>query len=356
MTAETDREGAAISRHLIGAEATLADAMLRLDTLGAAPHNLFITDAGGRALGSLTDGDVRRALLRGLTPASPVAQAMKTCFTALRPGSGAEEVMARARALNLKMLPSLDAEGRLTGLLDLEKVRHLLPLDAVLMAGGRGERLMPLTDSCPKPLLEVGGKAIIDYNVEKLRLNGIRHVNLCLNYLHAMIEDHFAARHPDLGARSVVEEHRMGTFGALTLIPDWYNDDILVMNADLLSSLDIAEMYAHHRATGADATMAVAPYSVAVPFAIIETEGNFITGMKEKPTYNYYVNAGVYIIRRRLVGLMAPGRYLDAPDFLQSVIDTGGKVAYFPIAGTWIDIGTPEQYARACEFAAAALK
>lgn len=336
------------SKHIIPRSASLREAMARLNAMGGAPLILFAVDDNGTAVGSLTDGDIRRALLRGIEPEAAVYQAMNTRFTALHPGDDAFVMLESARKRNLRMLPKLDSEGKLTALLDLDKVKSLLPLDAVLMAGGRGERLMPLTANTPKPLLKVGDRAIIDYNVAKLKGAGIDRLHLCLNYLHEQITRHFATEHPDLEAVSIVEKKRMGTFGALSLINDWRHDNILVMNADLLSSLDLEQMYRRHITTGADATMAVAPYSVAVPFAIIETEDDRITAMREKPVYNYFANAGVYILKRSLVQTLRPDSYVDAPDFLLDAIAQGRKVSYFPIIGTWIDIGTPEQYARAC--------
>lgn len=334
--------------HLIPQSALLRDALCRLNDMGRAPLILFAIDASGRVTGSLTDGDIRRGLLRGLGPDSAVSEAMNSRFTALRPDADSYTLLEQARARNLRMLPRLDADGRLVALLDLDKIKALLPVDAVLMAGGRGERLMPLTASTPKPLLRVGGQAIIDYNVAKLRACGIDRVHLCLHYLHEQITAHFASEHADIDARSIVETKRMGTFGALSLISDWQHDDVLVMNADLLSSLDLEEMYRRHRDTSADATMAVAPYTVSVPFAIIDTEGDRITGMREKPEFNYFANAGVYMLKRSLLARMPADTYVDAPDFLLSAIADELKVTYFPIVGTWIDIGTPEQYARAC--------
>lgn len=337
-----------INFHIISSEATMREAMTRLNAMNGNPLILFATDSHGAVTGSLTDGDIRRALLHGLLPDEPVALAMNRQFTALRPGDDACALLEKARRRQLLVIPRLNDAGNLMSLIDLRKVKALLPLDAVLMAGGRGERLMPLTASTPKPLLKVGDRAIIDYNVAKLRGAGIDRVHLCLNYLHEQITAHFARRHPDLEARAVIEKKRMGTFGALSLIDDWQHDNILVMNADLLSSLDLEQMYKRHIATGADATMAVAPYTVAVPFAIIETEGDCITGMREKPVYNYFANAGVYILKRELLKRMPADSFVDAPDFLTEAISDGLRVSYFPIIGTWIDIGTPEQYARAC--------
>lgn len=340
-----------VTAHIISVSAPLREAMSRLNAMGGRQLILFAVDDSGRTAGSLTDGDIRRSLLRGVAPDACVADAMNRNFAALRPGDDAFATLRDARSRRLRMLPRLDADGHPVALLDLDVVKEMLPLDAVLMAGGRGERLMPLTATTPKPLLKVGGKAIIDYNVEKLRCCGIDNVYLCLRYLHEQIEAHFSACHADIHAKAIVETKRMGTFGALSLITDWRHDDVLVMNADLLSSLDPAEMYERHRSTGADATMAVAPYSVAVPFAIIDTDDDRITGMREKPVFNYYANAGVYILKRSLIERMEPDTYVDAPDFLADAIADGLKVSFFPIVGTWIDIGTPEQYSRACALA-----
>lgn len=338
-----------IDKHIIPSSATLRQAMDRLNNMGGEALILFVSQGSARRIiGSLTDGDIRRALLADGNAEMTVEQAMNRRFAALRPGDDAFAVIERGRQRRLHMLPELDHNGALRRLIDLDTVKAMLPLDAVLMAGGRGERLMPLTASTPKPLLKVGGRAIIDYNVDKLRSCGIDHVHLCLRYLHSQITAHFSSHHPDIDAQAVVETSRMGTFGALSLITTWRHDDILVMNADLLSSLDLAEMYARHRDTQADATMAVAPYSVAVPFAIIDTDGDRITGMREKPVFNYFANAGVYILKRSLLERMPKQAFVDAPDFLADAIADGFKVTYFPIVGTWIDIGTPEQYARAC--------
>ncbi len=337
--------------HLISDTAQLSDALSHMNALGPKPHTLFVINNNDIPLGSLTDGDLRRALLSGMTQSASVTAAMNVNFMAIRTPQDAPAVIRQARKVNILMLPLLNSDGTIKRLLNLSMTHSILPLDAVLMAGGRGERLMPLTANCPKPLLRVGDRAIIDYNVEKLRENGISSVHLCLNYLHEMIEQHFRDTHPDMTVSVTVERKRMGTFGALSLISDWKHDNILVMNADLLSSLDLEQMYLHHINTGADATMAVSEYTVAVPFAIIQTEGNFVMGMKEKPVYNYFANAGVYIIKKSMLERMVHDTYVDAPDFLQDAIANGASVAYFPIGGTWIDIGTPEQYARACEFA-----
>lgn len=335
------------NRHLIGAENTVGEALRRLGELPPHPLILFVVDSAGHVLGAVTDGDVRRGLLAGAEITAPVLEVANRHFTALRPDSDPYEEVSAARAGARRMLPRLDAAGRLIDLIDLERTHRMLPMDAVLMAGGRGQRLRPITDTVPKPLVEVGGKALIDHNVEKLRQNGIQRPYVSINYLGEQVREHFRRCHPDMKAVFVEETEPLGTVGALSLIDDWQHDDILLMNGDLLTDLDISRMYGRHRESGAVATMAVTSYSVAVPFAIIDTEGDRITALKEKPVYNYFANAGVYILRRELVESLPYGRRADAPDLIAGAIASGHLVTYFPIQGLWLDVGTPEQLRRA---------
>jgi dTDP-glucose pyrophosphorylase len=336
------------SRHLVSERQSVSDALRMLNAPGLHPLVLFSVDEQGRISGSLTDGDIRRALLRGILPESMVKDALHRDFFSLREGDDLNAKLRRAKELKLLLIPQLNADGYLVDLIEPESMRGVLPIDALLMAGGRGERLLPLTLDTPKPLLQVRGKAIIDYNVEKLIECGVKRIYVAVNYLHQQIERHFAEQFPDLDVRCVLEPTRLGTLGAASLIHDWSCDNVVVMNADLLSDLDLTEMYEHHVAAGVDATMAVTPYSVSVPYAIVATEGDRVTGLHEKPVYNYFANAGVYIMKRSLIERVAADTFTDAPQFLMDAIKQGATVAHFPIRGSWIDIGTPEEYRRAC--------
>lgn len=341
-----------LSRHCIHTDATLLDAIRAINALDGGEMTLFVTDGDGRVKGSLTDGDIRRGLVDGVGLDSAVNNVMFKGFRAIRPGCDVFSVVAEARAAGVQLLPRLDAGGRIAELINLTQTHALLPIDAVLMAGGLGERLRPLTNDCPKPLLKVGGKAIIDYNIDALLACGVHHIDIAVRYLAERIEEHVADKYPGRGVRCVREQQRLGTFGALSLIDDFENDDVLVMNSDLLTTIDFGAMYEHHRTSGAAATVAVTPYTVSVPFAIMQTEADRVTGMMEKPTYNYFANAGVYIVKRSMLNLLKRGEYMDAPDFLTLLIDSGHKVSHFRIDGTWIDIGSPDDYRYACELMA----
>lgn len=233
---------------LVPASATVKEALARINALRGVPLTLFAISADNRLEGTLTDGDIRRGLLSGATLSTPVSEVMNRSFHAVRPDQDSVKAIESARALNLALLPVTDAAGRLTDILDLRTRRSLLPIDAILMAGGRGERLRPLTLTTPKPLLPVGPKAIIDYNVDALAACGVRHIFVTVNYLHELIEQHFApAREDGVQVTTVLETQPLGTFGSIGLVKGLTCDDTLVMNSDLLTDLNFEQMYRLHK-------------------------------------------------------------------------------------------------------------
>lgn len=339
--------------NLIPDGTTILEALARLNSLPGRAMTLFVTDADGRLTGALTDGDIRRALLRGTTPGSPVGDAMFTGFRAITPADGPEatvEKLRACRAAGITLVPRLDSDGRAVEIIDLSRTHTRLPLRAVLMAGGKGERLRPLTLDRPKPLLEIDGKAIIDYNVEALAACGVDDITVTVRYLADMIESHFAAPVGGVKVRCVREDKPLGTIGALTLCG--IADDgghTLVMNSDLLTTVSFEEMYLKHASSRADVTIAVVPYQVTVPFAILELDGDDVTGIAEKPSYSHYANAGIYIFSNRLLRTLRPDERTDAPDLVADAIARGMKVTYYVINGSWIDVGSPADFRQAAE-------
>lgn len=341
----THKESEIISQHTLRGDATVREALGRLNALPGERMTLFVTDEEGRAVGSLTDGDIRRALLRGTGTEVPCSQAMHRGFRCVRAGEDIFEAVSALRDSGINPLPVLDENGRIVRILDLHDLTAILPVTAVLMAGGKGERLRPLTLTTPKPLLPIGGKPIIDYNIASLRRNGVEDIFVTVNYLKEKMTEHFAQG--DSRVMCVAEPRRMGTFGSLSLIPDPLHHDVLVMNSDLLTTISFEAMYRRHRDTEAALTMAVVPYNVSIPFAIIDIEGDSVKALREKPIYNYFANAGVYFMRADVMRRIPADTYVDAPDFIERLIAEGEKVSYFPVDGTWIDIGSPEDFARA---------
>lgn len=336
-------------RHIITTSTTIKDALKAINSLSGDAMTLFALAPGGRLAGTVTDGDIRRALISGAEVSDPVRKAMHRKFLAARPGDDVTRLISEGRRRKISLLPVLDKDGAIETVINLRQVKARLPLDAVMMAGGKGERLRPLTLKTPKPLLPVGGKPIIDYNIEELERCGIERIFITTNYLAEKIERHISRHEGSATIECVREPKRLGTMGSLSLIDGLRSENVLLMNSDLLTTIDFAAMYLHHIKSKSDLTMAGIPYTVSVPYALMRIKNGRVRGLEEKPTYNYFANGGVYILKRGLIGKIARGEYLDAPDFISTLISDGGKVACHPIEGTWIDIGSPDDYRYANE-------
>lgn len=334
-----------MNRHIIPDTATLLDAITKLNDLSGGVMTLLVTDSEGRMTGTLTDGDIRRGLIAGAQPSTNVREIMHRSFKALRGDNNDINRLREFRRRGLRLLPCLDDMGRITGIVDTARTRSLLPLTAIIMAGGKGERLRPLTLTTPKPLLEIGGRPIIDYNIDLLRSHGIDDITVTINYLAEAIEQHFEGT----GVKCVRETTPLGTIGAAALVDHRPDGHTLVMNSDLLTTISLEDMYIRHSSEQADITIAAIPYNLSVPYAILTTEGTTVRGLEEKPSYSYYANAGIYIISNRLLARLDKDKRTDATDLIADAIATGCKVVYFPISGTWIDIGSHTDFKHAEE-------
>lgn len=335
--------------HLINIRATLLDALRKINALSGSAMTLFAVDDAHTVRGTVTDGDIRRALIHGTPLTAPVSDAMHRHFTALRHGQeDVVDTLREARARGLKLLPVVNDDGQIVEIIDLSRCATRLPLSAILMAGGKGERLRPLTLSTPKPLLRIGGRPIIDYNIEALLRCGIRDITVTTGYLAEQIHAHFAGHRASI--RCVREDIPLGTIGAASLVPLPEHGYTLVMNADLLTNINLEDLYVHHRATGSDITIAAIPYQVSVPYAILTPDAadpQRVVGLQEKPAYSFMANAGIYIFPNRLLRALPTDRRTDATDLIEAAIAEGLRVTSFPIDGTWIDIGSPSDFKQA---------
>lgn len=341
------------SKHLIPQTATLGQALASLNALSGQAMTIFVTDGDGILTGSLTDGDVRRALLAGASLGNPVTTAMHRKFGHITDSDAPLDTVNRLRNMRnrgIRLVPRLDAQGHLLDIMDLRLTPTLLPMQAILMAGGKGERLRPMTLTTPKPLLEIEGKAIIDYNIEALAACGIKDITVITRYLAEKIHEHFSRPVAGVNVRCVTEEAPLGTIGGARLADGLDSDgNTLVMNSDLLTTISYEDMFLRHSAEDADVTVAVIPYQVSVPFAILTTDGPRVTGIAEKPSYSYYANAGIYIFRNELLAKLPTDTRTDATDLIEQVIARGGRVVYHPVNGTWIDVGSPTDFRQATE-------
>lgn len=338
-----------MDRHLIDRNATLLEAMSMLNTLSGDEMTLFVTGDDMRVIGTLTDGDIRRALLAGASTGSPAGEYAHRSFRFLRQDDIDISVMRSCRERGIKILPVINAAGQAAGIVNLARTHTILPVSALLMAGGKGERLRPLTIDTPKPLLEIDGKAIIDYNIELLAACGISDITVATRYLAEKIERHFATPVAGIKVRCIREDSPLGTLGAASLTDHKAGGTTLVMNSDLLTSISFEDLYMRHIAEEAAVTVAVIPYQVSVPYAILTTDGPLVTGIREKPAYSYYANAGIYLISNDLLNRLPYGTRIDATDFIEDTIAHGQRVTFFPVNGTWIDVGSPTDFRQAAE-------
>lgn len=336
--------------HIISQEKTLIDALKVINNMGTGPLVLFVVDAENKMVGTLTDGDARRAMIRGVKVDDRISKAMHRDFNYLRKGEndGVSEIH-RQRELKMKLVPILDPENHITEIINLEKYRTLLPIDAVLMAGGKGERLRPLTEKTPKPLIKVGDKCIIDYNIDRLISYGLKHITVTVNYLGEQLEEHFRENREGIKIQTLREPSFLGTIGSIKFVKTFYNDTVLVMNSDLFTNIDYEDFYLHYRENDADMSVAAVPYVVKVPYGVFNLEGREIKGVTEKPTISYYANAGMYLIKKELLNLIPENELYNATDFMDKLISSGYKVIRYPISGYWIDIGQHDELERARE-------
>ena len=337
-----------INNHTIIKTATIRDALIKLDVLSNTSNVLTLFVLEGKSLiGSLTDGDIRRFLIQNDSLNSSVELAMNRNFNYISPKETDIRKIRELRLSGIELLPCINKSGNLVNIYDLKHKKSILQIDAVLMAGGKGERLRPLTEKTPKPLLKIGEKAIIDYNVDLLINYGVESIYVTTNYLAEQIEEHFKQEKQGVKINCVREKEFLGTIASVKLIPELKNDEILIMNSDLFTNIDFEDFYRHFLENKADISVAAVPYSVNVPYGIFELEGRNIQGVKEKPTYSYYANAGIYLLRRKWLDLIPNGRYYNATDFIELLLLHGKNVIRYPLTGYWIDIGKPVDYQKA---------
>lgn len=338
------------SKYLIKSDATLLNALEAINSIGGMDAlTLFVVDEKNCVIGSLTDGDIRRGLINGESLESSVLKIANKLFTYIRVTESDVKTIHIAKEKGIELLPVLDNDMKIVDVVNLRQQRTRLPIDAVLMAGGKGVRLRPLTETTPKPLLPVGGKPIIDYNIDSLMENGIKHISVTVNYLHEQLEEHFSNPVNGVQIDCIKEPQFLGTMGATQFVTKFYNDVVLVMNSDLFTNIDYEDFYLHFMEHNADMSVAAVPYSISVPYGIFELEGRNIKGVKEKPVYNYFANAGIYLIKRELLENMPKNTFYNATDLMNDAVAEGKTVIRYPITGYWLDIGSHEEYKKANE-------
>jgi dTDP-glucose pyrophosphorylase len=311
---------------------------------------VLVEDDAKRLVGTLTDGDIRRGLLKGATLESPIDGCIQRHFMSVRPSTSRAEVLDLMQSRWLSQVPILDADGRLAGLHSLHEILGASPRPnwAVIMAGGRGERLRPLTDTVPKPMIRVAGRPILERIILHLVGFGVRRIFLAVNYRADVIEDHFK---DGASFGCVIEYLRedvpLGTGGALSLLSAKPEQPMLVLNGDLLTQFDVGSLITFHTRGNYRATVGLHEYAHTVPFGVVDLEEDRIVRMREKPSHIWVANAGIYVFDPDILGRVSPNVHYPLPALVEECLERGEAVGGFRIEQDWIDVGRQAELARA---------
>lgn len=335
--------------HLIPSGTTTKNALIQLNVLGK-DAILFVVDEQNRLIGSLTDGDVRRALIKDTPIDTVVDKIIQPSPKYIRKGDRNIEQVVDLRTNLFRIIPVLNERDQVVNVINFRELRSYLPVDAVIMAGGKGTRLMPLTKDTPKPLIKVAEKPILEHNLDRLVLYGIDDFWITINYLGEQIVDYFGdGTSRNIRIDYVREPKALGTIGSVSLIENFEHEYILLTNSDLLTNLDYEHFFLEFLKSDADLSVVTIPYHVNVPYAVMETSNGHVVSFKEKPTYTYYSNGGIYLIKRKALELLPKGGFYNATDLMEALIENGGRVVSYPLMGYWLDIGKHEDYQKAQE-------
>jgi len=336
------------SKALLSPDRPIRDVIANLNETGL--QIVLVVDESTKLLGTVTDGDIRRGLLAGVNIDASLASVMRSNALVVPPEMAREMVVHLMRVNKLRQVPVIDADHRLVGLhlWDEDTPSEARPNTMVIMAGGLGKRLRPHTENCPKPMLPVAGKPMLEHIIERARLEGFRHFVLAVMYLGHIIEDYFGD-----GSRWQVridylrENSPLGTAGALGLLAPAPSVPFVVTNGDVLSDIRYGEVLDFHARHGAAATMAVRLHEWQHPFGVVQTNGVDIVGFEEKPINRTHINAGIYVLSPEVLRHVRPNTPLDMPSLFEQLYEEGQRTVAFPMHEPWLDVGRPDDLALA---------
>lgn len=333
--------------HLILSGASIKSALIQLDLL-ARDAIMFVVNEQDQLVGSLTDGDVRRGLIKGLSIDQPVNEIIQPNPKFIRKGEADIERVVAYREGSFRILPILDHDNKIVNVINFRETKSYLPVDAVIMAGGRGQRLKPLTDTTPKPLLKVGDKPIMEHNLDRLALYGIDDFWVSVKYLGEQIENYFGdGNDRNVNIKYVWEDEPLGTIGAVSKIDNFIHDYVLITNSDVLTNLDYEHFFLDFLKQDADFSVVTIPYHVDIPYAVLETDNGVIHNFKEKPTYTYYSNGGIYLMKKEILKHIPSNSFFNTTDLMELIIKEKYKVVSYPLVGYWLDVGKHEDFEKA---------
>jgi len=307
---------------------------------------LFVVDYNAKIVGSVTDGDIRRGLLNGITLDDKVDKIMKKDFKYINNLFDYTKIN-EYKNMDLKIVPLVDKDFHLKEFIELTKLKALVPVDAVIMAGGKGVRLKPYTNDTPKPMLELAGKPIIAHNIDRLLSFGIRNIYVSVNHMKEQIMNYVEKNYKEKNIKFIEEKEPLGTIGSVKLVNSYVNDDILVMNADILTNIDFYDFFVNYKNFKDNMSCATFNIRINIPYGILETNDKKINGLIEKPSFTYYSNAGIYLMNKDTLKYIPDCQKFDSTELMEKLIENGKKVSHFPIRGYWLDIGNAQNYAKA---------
>lgn len=337
--------------HIIQVSNLARAALLQLDKLpNLESRTLFVIDHDGRVVGALTDGDIRRGLLAGHEISDPLDKYVNKDFKYVSEADSVNPALIKAyKNKGIQLLPVLTKDMQLVKIVDFTHISTILPLTALIMAGGRGERLRPLTDTVPKPMLRIGDKPIIEINIDRLIKYGVEEIFISIKYLGQQIKDYFGdGTKKGVHIKYIEETESLGTIGALSNLHDCRHGNLLLMNSDVLTTIDFEDFYNDFIESGSEMMAASVPYQVKIPYGILDlTEDGKLKSLIEKPTYSYYSNAGIYLLKTSAKQFVPANIAYNATDLMEDLTKHGYLVKHFPILNYWLDIGKQDDFLKA---------
>jgi dTDP-glucose pyrophosphorylase len=333
--------------HLILSGTSIKIALVQLTKLGS-DIILFVVDETDTLLGSITDGDVRRGLIKGISIEEKVELLVRDTPKYIQKGDVDIKKIIEFREKNYKIIPIIDSKNKVLNIINFTTHKSFLPIDVVVMAGGRGLRLSPLTDVIPKPLLKIGDKPILEHIIDRFALFGIKNIFISINYLGEQIKDYFNdGLSKNLDINYIEEDKPLGTIGAVSKIKNFEHDYVLISNSDLLSNINYEDFFVDFIEKEADMAVVTIPYNVNIPYAVLEAIDKKVINFKEKPTYTYYCNAGIYLVKKGILNAIPKDTFYNSTDLMEELIRSSKKIVSYPLIGYWLDIGNPDDYNKA---------
>lgn len=333
------------TRALLPEGSTILETMRNLDQ--SQMQLALVVDEDQHLLGVVSDGDIRRSILKGVSMETPVSNIMSRTYLAAKDTDSDKDILDLMKKRGINPVPVTDKDGKVV---DLKLLREMikpvsLPNWAVVMAGGFGTRLHPITENCPKPLLKVGNKPLLETILSNLREHGINTAYLSLHYKADMITRHLGdGSDLDMGIKYIFEDIPLGTAGALKLLPETPDEPILVMNGDLLTKLDFNQLIQFHKDSGAMATMCVRKHEFTLPYGVVDMDEHRLLDIREKPQLDYFINAGIYVLNPEVLQVIPENEYFGMDSLFKQLIAKKHEVATFPIHEYWLDIGRMPDY------------